>query len=139
MKNKIQLIIVFLLAYTFQAQEKIVPVFKDGEAQIVAAFNDPEKWIRHDLWVETTFDSDGDGKMDRVHVDVTRPEQTKTAGLKLPIVYESSPYYAGVAADVPGLFWDVKHEIGEKEKPRTKVEVKRAGKRPIISNSQIKV
>ena len=139
MKNKIQLIIVFLLAYTFQAQEKTVPVFKDGEAQIVAAFNDPEKWIRHDLWVETTFDSDGDGKMDRVHVDVTRPEQTKTAGLKLPIVYESSPYYAGVAADVPGLFWDVKHEIGEKEKPRTKVEVKRAGKRPIISNSQIKV
>ena len=138
MKNKIQLIVLFLLAYTFQAQEKTVPVFKDGEAQIVAAFNDPEKWIRHDLWVETTFDTDGDGKRDRVHVDVTRPEQTKTEGLKLPIVYESSPYYAGVAGDVPGLFWEVKHEIGAKEKPRTKVEVKRTGKRPIISNSQIR-
>ena len=139
MKNKIQLIVLFLLAYTFQAQEKTVPVFKDGEAQIVAAFNDPEKWIRHDLWVETTFDTDGDGKRDRVHVDVTRPEQTKTEGLKLPIVYESSPYYAGVAGDVPGVFWEVKHEIGAKEKPRTKVEVKRTGKRPIISNSQIKI
>ena len=56
MKNKIQLIIVFLLAYTFQAQEKTVPVFKDGEAQIVAAFNDPEKWIRHDLCYKTRTD-----------------------------------------------------------------------------------
>ncbi|MCD6566742.1 MAG: hypothetical protein J7K53_12460, partial [Bacteroidales bacterium] len=56
--------------------DKAVPVFKDGEAQIVPAFNDPEKWIRHDLWVETEFDTDGDGKPDRMHVDVTRPYQT---------------------------------------------------------------
>ena len=138
MKNKIQFIVLFLLGYAFQAQEKVVPIFKDGEAQIVESFKDSEKWIRHDLWVETTFDSDGDGKMDRVHVDVTRPEQTKTQGLKLPVVYESSPYYAGTAGNAPGLFWDVKHEIGAKEKPRTKVEVKRRGERPIISNSQIK-
>jgi X-Pro dipeptidyl-peptidase len=138
MKNKIQFIGLILLGYSFQAQEKVVPIFKDGEAQIVESFKDSEKWIRHDLWVETTFDSDGDGKMDRVHVDVTRPEQTKTEGLKLPIIYESSPYYAGVAGNVPGLFWDVKHEIGAKEKSRTKVEVKRRGERPIISNSQIK-
>ena len=73
-----------------------------------------------------------------MHVAVTRPEQTKTEGLKLPVVYESSPYYAGTAGNAPGLFWDVKHEIGAKEKPRTKVAVKRTGKRPIISNSQIK-
>ncbi len=138
MKNKIQIIVLFLLGFTFQAQEKVVPIFKNGEAQIVESFKDSEKWIRHDLWVETTFDSDGDGKMDRVHVDVTRPEQTKTEGLKLPIVYESSPYYAGTAGNAPGLFWDVKHEIGAKEKPRTRVEVKRRGERPIISNSQIK-
>ncbi|MCL4128353.1 UNVERIFIED_CONTAM: hypothetical protein GTU68_023990 [Idotea baltica] len=137
MKNNIQLIVLFLLAYTFQAQEKAIPVFKDGEAQIVEAFNDESKWIRHDLWVETTFDSDGDGKLDRVHVDVTRPQTTEN-GLKLPVVYESSPYYAGTAGNAPGLFWNVKHEIGEKEQPRTKVEVVRRGKRPIISNSQIK-
>ncbi len=135
-----KIILVGLLAFITQvnAQEKAKPVFKDGEAQIVKAFEDQNKWIRHDLWVETTFDSDGDGKMDRVHVDVTRPEQTDTEGLKLPIVYESSPYYAGTAGNAPGLFWDVKHEIGAKEKQRTRVEVKRRGKRPIISNSQIK-
>lgn len=135
-----KIILVGLLAFITQvnAQEKAKPVFKEGEAQIVKVFEDQNKWIRHDLWVETTFDSDGDGKMDRVHVDITRPEQTDTEGLKLPIVYESSPYYAGTAGNAPGLFWDVKHEIGAKEKQRTRVEVKRRGKRPIISNSQIK-
>ena len=139
MKNniKIQFIILFLIAFSIKAQERAVPVFKDGEAQIVEAFNDPEKWIRTDLWVETTFDSDGDGKLDRMHVDVTRPEQTENEDLKLPIVYESSPYYAGTAGDAPGLFWEVKHEIGAKEKPRTHVEVQRRGERPIISNSQV--
>ncbi|PQB06125.1 Xaa-Pro dipeptidyl-peptidase [Polaribacter filamentus] len=140
MKNniKIQFIILFLIAFSIKAQEKAVPIFKDGEAQIVEAFNNPEKWIQHDLWVETAFDSDGDGKLDRMHVDVTRPEQTETEGLKLPVVYESSPYYAGTAGDAPGLFWEVKHEIGAKENPRTHVEVQRRGERPIISNSQVK-
>ncbi|PNW29923.1 Xaa-Pro dipeptidyl-peptidase [Formosa algae] len=120
------------------AQQKAVPVFKDGEAQIVKAFNDPEHWIRHDLWVETEFDTDGDGKLDRMHVDVTRPDQTETEGLKLPIVYESSPYYAGVASDVPGLFWNVNHELGEPAAERVHPEVIRVGKRPLISNSQVK-
>lgn len=138
MKKINQFILLFLLAFSFQAQEKATPIFKDGEAQIVEAFNNPNKWIRHDLWVETTFDSDGDGKLDRMHVGVTRPFQTDTEGLKLPIVYESSPYYAGTAGDAPGLFWEVKHELGEKTKPRTHVEVKRIGERPIISYSQIK-
>ncbi len=42
--------------------EKAGPIFKDGEAQIVPAFKDPKEWIREDLFVETEFDSDGDGK-----------------------------------------------------------------------------
>ena len=67
--------------------EPAVPVFKDGEAQIVERFADPDMWIRHDLWVETSFDSDGDGRMDRMHVDVTRPRQTETEALKLPVIY----------------------------------------------------
>ena len=67
------------------AEEKkpTVPVFKDGEAQIVDGFRDPDYWIRHDLWVETEFDSDQNGSPDRVHVSVTRPRQTETEGLKL--------------------------------------------------------
>jgi len=138
MKNILHYILLFLFIFSLQSQEKIGPIFKEGEAQIVAAFSNPNNWIRHDLWVETSFDSDGDGKLDRMHVAVTRPLQTESEGLKLPIVYESSPYYAGTAGNIRGLFWDVKHELGEKEKPRTKVEVIRRGKRPIISNSQIR-
>jgi len=136
MKKSILILLLIFIA-KINAQEKAIPIFKDGEAQIVSAFEDKTKWIRHDLWVETTFDTDGDGRLDRMHVAVTRPEQTESEGLKLPIVYETSPYYAGTAGNEPGLFWDVKHEIGEKEKPRTKVEVVRRGERPIISNSQI--
>ena len=138
MKNTIPNIFLFLFVLSLQAQEKTVPIFKEGEAQIVAAFSNPKNWIRHDLWVETSFDTDGDGRLDRMHVAVTRPNQTESEGLKLPIVYESSPYYGGTAGDDLGLFWDVKHELGEKEKPRSKVEVIRIGKRPIISNSQIR-
>lgn len=119
------------------AQEKAVPVFANGEAQIVDAFNTPDEWIRHDLWVETEFDTDGDGKQDRMHVSVTRPFQTDTEGLKLPIIYVTSPYFAGVAGNIDGIMWNVKHELGETTKDRVHPEVKRRGKRPIISNSHI--
>jgi X-Pro dipeptidyl-peptidase len=135
---------IFIAVFSAKAQtsiteksKKAVPVFENGEAQIVPEFNDPEKWIRHDLFVETEFDTDGDGKLDRMHVAVTRPNQTETEGLKLPIVYTTSPYFAGVAADVPGLYWDVKHELGEPEKERVHPEVIRTGERPIISNREI--
>lgn len=128
--------IAFLLVARGQMTPKASPVFENGEAQVVEAFSDPSKWIRHDLWVETTFDSDGDGELDRMHVDVTRPEQTDSENLKLPIIYESSPYYAGTASMDKGIFWDVQHELGEAGKPRKHPEVTRLGERPIISNSQ---
>lgn len=140
--HKLSVLAIFLLAMVFsthsQMAEKAAPLFQDGEAQVVEAFSDPSKWIRHDLWVETEFDSDGDGKPDRMHVGVTRPEQTETEGLKLPIIYESSPYYAGTAGLANGIFWDVKHELGELGRPRKHPDVTRVGERPIISNSQIR-
>ena len=77
---------------------KAGPVFVNGQAQVVPAFQDPTKWIHQELWVETDFDTDHDGKKDRVHVDVTRPAQTETEGLKVPVVMGSSPYYAGTGA-----------------------------------------
>jgi len=117
---------------------KAVPVFKNGQAQIVPAFKDSKKWIRHDLWVETEFDTDGDGKLDRMHVDVTRPYQTDTEGLKLPVIYISSPYFAGTARFVQGLFWNIMHELGATTTPRVHPEVKRRGKRPIISRSHVR-
>ncbi|MFC6016430.1 Xaa-Pro dipeptidyl-peptidase [Plantactinospora solaniradicis] len=93
------------------------PIFVDGQAQIVPEFADPSTWIRQRLWVETGFDSDGDGRRDRMHVDVTRPGPTAD-GLKVPIVYETSPYYAGTASTQRQYFWDVTHELGQQPPAR---------------------
>ncbi|MBI6116234.1 Xaa-Pro dipeptidyl-peptidase [Salegentibacter maritimus] len=131
------LLILSLGTLSLGAQEQAKPFFENGEAQIVPEFNIPEDWIREDLWVETNFDTDGDELPDRMHVAVTRPKQTETEGLKLPVVYESSPYFAGVAPDVEGAFYDVYHELGEKGKEIVHPSVTRTGERPIISNSQI--
>src|SRR5450830_817562 len=101
-----------------QSRAKTVPVFVNGQAQEVPGFKDAELWIRQELWVETSFDSDGDGRSDRMHVDVTRPRQTDTEGLKVAVVYVSSPYFAGTSGSRKFL-WDVKQEVGEEPPPRT--------------------
>ncbi|QDU91213.1 Xaa-Pro dipeptidyl-peptidase [Pirellulimonas nuda] len=116
-----------------------VPFFKDGEAQVVKEFEDPDYWLRHDLWVETEFDSDQDGRPDRVHVSVTRPRQTETEGLKLPVIYETSPYFAGTGESGTRYFWDPHQELGQAPKQRTTAPpVERKGMRPIISKSLAK-
>ena len=114
------------------------PVFRDGQAQIVSAFQDPTTWIRHDLWVETEFDSDGDGRPDRVHVDVTRPAQTETEGLRVPVVYESSPYFSGVGTAEQRYFWDIRQEVGAEPRPRDPMPaIEHQAPRAIISNSHV--
>ncbi|MEE2886148.1 MAG: Xaa-Pro dipeptidyl-peptidase [Planctomycetota bacterium] len=118
---------------------KARPVFVDGQAQIVEAFNNRREWIQHDLWVETEFDTDGDGKADRVHVDVTRPVQTKTEGLKVAVIYESSPYYSGTSTTNRKYFWNPRQKVGAKppERPNPP-EVKAKIRRPLMSGSQIR-
>ncbi|MDN3493992.1 Xaa-Pro dipeptidyl-peptidase [Winogradskyella bathintestinalis] len=126
-------------SFTQDSKAKTTPIFKDGEAQIVEAFNGGlNDWIHHDLWVETEFDTDGDGEPDRMHVSVTRPKQTDTEGLKLPVIYITSPYFAGVAGDAPGIMWDVNIELGEIAKARVHPNViSRPMTRPFISYSHI--
>ena len=133
------LMIALIVANTSVAKEPVVPVFKDGQAQIVQGFKDPEFWIRHDLWVETESDSDGDGKPDRMHVAVTRQQQTESEGLKVPAVYISSPYFAGTAKDDQEYFWSPRHEIGVIPPAHAnppKIEPK--SRRPIISKTHVK-
>ncbi|WP_309720385.1 Xaa-Pro dipeptidyl-peptidase [Armatimonas sp.] len=100
------------------AQEPAKPVFADGQAQIVPAFANASEWVRERLWVETEFDSDKNGKRDRVYVNVTRQKQTETEGLKVPVIYESSPYFAGTSSGTSDL-WDVRHEVGAEPPART--------------------
>lgn len=137
------ILFILIAAPSLSAQENRslpdVPVIEDGQAQIIPEFEDPDEWIRHDLWVETEFDSDGDGKPDRMHVSVTRPAQTEGGELKLPVIYETSPYFAGTAQPPYDFFWDVQHEVGEEPPARTMgPEVQRRGERPVISNSLIR-
>lgn len=119
------------------AQSKAVPVFKDGMAQVVPGFQDSTTWVRQELWVETGFDTDGDGKPDRMHVDVTRPRQTDTEGLKVPVIYESSPYFAGTSGPRQYL-WNVKQEVGATPTQREhQPEIPFKPVRPRISNDLI--
>jgi X-Pro dipeptidyl-peptidase len=127
------------LAGSINAQSiKAMPMFADGMAEVVPAFSEQKEWIREHLWVETEFDSDKDGKRDRVHVDVTRQRQTDTEGLKVPVIYQSSPYFAGTG-DGGSILWDVKHELGAVPPARTKHPiVSYDPNRTIISNSLIR-
>ena len=50
------------LAVPTAAQAQTQPVFVNGQAQVVPAMNVSGEWIRHRLWVETEFDTDGDGQ-----------------------------------------------------------------------------
>ncbi len=95
-----------------QQNDHAVAVFAEGQAQVVPAFEKTDEWIRQELWVEAEFDSDGDGKLDRMHVDVTRQKQTETEGLRVPVIYESSPYFSGVSSTDKQYFWNPEHELG---------------------------
>ena len=100
-------------------QAKTLPVFENGEAQVVPGFSDKTQWIQQSLWVETGFDSDNDGKPDRIHVDVTRPRQTETEGLKVPVIYEASPYYTMYHGGKPSeTFWNIQQDVDAAPQPR---------------------
>jgi X-Pro dipeptidyl-peptidase len=120
-----------------QTPAKAAPIFTDGQAQVVPAFQDAAQWVKQSLWVETEFDSDGDGKRDRMFTDVTRPRQTDTEGLKVPVIYESSPYYAGTSNDRAHL-WNVNQEVGETPAPRiSQAPIPFQPERTTVSNSLI--
>ncbi|MFC1660125.1 Xaa-Pro dipeptidyl-peptidase [Gemmatimonadota bacterium] len=118
-------------------EERARPVFENGQAQVVAAFADSTRWIREELWVEMELDTDGDGKRDRVHVAVVRPFQTESEGLKVPVVYESSPYFAGTAPPTLSYFWNVRQEVGGPPPTRAEAPSVQARVRPGIADSQV--
>jgi X-Pro dipeptidyl-peptidase len=49
--------------------------------------------LRERVWIDSGFDSDKDGFTDRIAVDIMRPQETATAGLKVPVIIDASPYY----------------------------------------------
>ncbi|MFO1031141.1 MAG: Xaa-Pro dipeptidyl-peptidase [Planctomycetota bacterium] len=129
---------VLSLAAQDPAPAKAAPVFVDGQAQKVDAFADKKQWIQEFLFVEADFDSDTDGHMDRLHVDVWRPRQTQTEGLKVPVVYETSPYFSGTGPMNTNYYWPVQQELGAappERKPMAPIEW--VGKAGMISDSEV--
>ncbi|GGW95894.1 Xaa-Pro dipeptidyl-peptidase [Streptomyces lomondensis] len=53
-----------------------------------------ENAIREAVWVDTGLDGDGDGKADRVAVDIVRPREPARQGRKIPVIMDASPYYS---------------------------------------------
>ncbi|MDB4403096.1 Xaa-Pro dipeptidyl-peptidase [bacterium] len=120
-------------------QDAAKPRFENGEAQVVEAFKDRKNWEQFHLWVETEFDSDGDGKKDRMHVDVTVPGQCMSEGLKVPVIYNTSPYFWGTSGTSEEFFWNPDHEVGAKppERPHPP-EIERKDFRPLNSTRYIR-
>ena len=86
-----------------------VPTFVNGLAQPVFSTN-PADWHSGEVWVQAQFDSDGDGVKDRIHADFSAPREVVTEGLRVPVIFEDSPYYAGTAPLYSN--WGVDHELG---------------------------
>ncbi|GIF51420.1 dipeptidyl-peptidase IV [Asanoa ferruginea] len=84
------------------AQEAATPpphiVVTDGMTQPVFSFADA---IEERVYVQTPVDTDHDGKLDRVAIDISRPKETATEGFKVPVIFEQSPYRKDTWDDVP--------------------------------------
>ena len=48
--------------------------------------------IEEVVFVETTLDTDGDGARDRIRIRISRPGETESQGIDVPVVFEHSPY-----------------------------------------------
>ncbi|WP_203695557.1 Xaa-Pro dipeptidyl-peptidase [Catellatospora coxensis] len=68
-----------------------------ASAAPVAPLSDPvydyTTAIRETVYVETTLDNDGNGTPDKVVADIIRPREAATAGVKVPVIMDASPYY----------------------------------------------
>jgi X-Pro dipeptidyl-peptidase len=64
--------------------------------------------------------------------------QTEDRDLKLPVIYVSSPYFAGTGSGDHQYLWDVRQELSSEPLPRKHVpSITARVSRPVISNSHI--
>ncbi len=61
----------------------------DGVTQPVFSAADA---IEETVFVESAADSDGDGRRDRVRIQISRPAETASPDVRVPVVFEQSPY-----------------------------------------------
>ncbi|MFF8369482.1 Xaa-Pro dipeptidyl-peptidase [Streptomyces lydicus] len=64
---------------------------RSGESRPVYSY---DRAIRESVWVDTRLDGDGDGRTDRVAVDIVRPSEPARQGHRVPVIMDASPYYS---------------------------------------------
>jgi X-Pro dipeptidyl-peptidase len=92
------LVVVLAAAAPATAQERTPPPWlniQDGVTQPVFPFANA---IEQTVFVESEVDSDGDGRKDRVRIQISRPGETATQGIKVPVIFEHSPYRGDLGA-----------------------------------------
>ncbi|MFD3312815.1 Xaa-Pro dipeptidyl-peptidase [Streptomyces sp. NPDC058694] len=72
----------------------LTPVAAHSAPRESAPVHSYENAIRESVWVDTKLDGDGDGKTDRVAVDIVRPREPAQQGRKVPVIMDASPYYS---------------------------------------------
>jgi X-Pro dipeptidyl-peptidase len=65
-------------------------VVENGVTQPVFGYEDA---VRERLWVESPYDSDSNGVLDLIAIDIKRPAATEL-GLEVPVIMDPSPYYS---------------------------------------------
>ena len=62
---------------------------ENGVTQPQFAF---ENAIEETVYVQTRLDTDADGRNDRIRIRISRPAETQTQNIKVPVIFEHSPY-----------------------------------------------
>lgn len=75
---------------TEASAEKPGIVVADGVTQPVFGYDDA---VRERVFVDSPYDSDVDGTLDTIAVDIMRPAASDR-GLKVPVIMDPSPYYS---------------------------------------------
>ncbi|MEV5961552.1 Xaa-Pro dipeptidyl-peptidase [Kribbella sp. NPDC051952] len=71
-----------------------VPEHIDQRTKSTQPVYDYAAAIRQSVYVDTTMDTDSDGKDDVIAVDIVRPSETALTGVRIPVIMDASPYYS---------------------------------------------
>ncbi|MCL2164251.1 MAG: hypothetical protein FWH55_07635 [Oscillospiraceae bacterium] len=83
--------------YLQENLEKFPDMFDYGKNQTKVAFsNDNSRVIMEEVFIEVPCDVDKDGKRDLIHARIRRPIETRTDGLKTPVIAGATPYITTV-------------------------------------------
>ena len=92
------------------SSDKLEPLFINGMAQPIFPYtkgtvkgytNENSDILRYSVYVETDYDTDGDGKLDLVKAVVQLPKSAAEGDYKAATIYEARPYISGCSDGTP--------------------------------------